>query len=206
MAWKQNQKRLFELSRGCEGCGKTLLGRAKRDIERKRFCSYACAGKAAILLHDRTVIPLRDLACAECGQAFKSNASKAKYCSLRCSQRTIQRNYAARRATLSGHLVKLRARPGRTALSQAYLLGLYNRQDGRCALSGVTLTWITGRGHTLTNISIDRIDPKGEYVPGNVQLVCWVINVMRRDLDPDEFVDWCTKVVEANTPVVAKVA
>lgn len=69
------------------------------------------------------------------------------------------------------------------------------QQGGKCALSGVELTCILQKGVvSKTNASIDRIDPKGEYVLGNIQLVCSVINKFRIDTPVDEFVDWCKKV------------
>lgn len=208
MPWsnRQSKKQPWSLGRGCDVCGKPLFGRASRDKLRKRFCSYACAGAAAVLTRDRTVIPLKDLTCGICGTPFKSNASRARFCSDRCSKKSATRNMALRNASLDGHMIKLRARSGRKSLSQEYLMLLHSAQGGRCAISGVEMTWKVGRGHVATNMSLDRVDPKGGYIPGNVRLVCHIINLMRRDMPDEEFVSWCRVVADGMIPSIALVA
>lgn len=71
-------------------------------------------------------------------------------------------------------------------------------QDGKCALSGVAMTWITGQGRIgiHTNASIDQIDPAKGYVKGNVQLVCMIANKMKSDLTEGALVEWAKRVVE----------
>ncbi len=96
-----------------------------------------------------------------------------------------------RKETVDGHLMKLSHRPGRKDLSLEFLMALYRKQSGRCALSGVTMTWMVGAGHAHTNISIDRIRPKDGYTKDNVRLVCHVVNLMRRDMPDDVFREWC---------------
>lgn len=74
---------------------------------------------------------------------------------------------------------------------------LLEKQHGKCALSGVELTCILSKGFVCkTNASIDRIDPKGPYVVGNVQLVCVALNKLRIDMSIDEFINWCKKVAD----------
>lgn len=78
------------------------------------------------------------------------------------------------------------------------LWAIWVAQDGKCALSGVSMTWITGRGRSgvHTNASIDQVDPGKGYVAGNVQLVCMIANKMKSDLAERELVEWAKKVVE----------
>ena len=68
---------------------------------------------------------------------------------------------------------------------------IYDKQEGKCALTGIKMTWAK---NVPTNISIDRITPNGPYSMGNVQLVCRTINQSRGALEVDEYLDWCTKV------------
>ena len=68
---------------------------------------------------------------------------------------------------------------------------IYDKQKGRCALTGIPMTWAR---NVPTNISIDRITPNGSYSMSNVQLVCRAINQSRGALEVDEYLDWCTKV------------
>lgn len=75
-------------------------------------------------------------------------------------------------------------------------LQLLEKQDYKCALTGVEMTCILEKGKkTRTNVSIDRIDPKGGYRPENIQLVCTAVNSFRTDLSIADFIEWCRKVV-----------
>ena len=75
---------------------------------------------------------------------------------------------------------------------------IYDAQDGKCALSGIEMTFTYDKAHPTTNagakhkkwpynISPDRIDSGKGYVRGNVQLVCSAVNVMKAEL-PTEVV------------------
>jgi len=57
-----------------------------------------------------------------------------------------------------------------------YLVDLYGKQKGRCALSGVRMTWVVGCARA---IYVDRIDLNIGYVPGNVQLLLGCMGGMR---------------------------
>ena len=67
-------------------------------------------------------------------------------------------------------------------ITQAHLYNCYHKQDGKCALSGQTMTWLTGQGKVDSNISLDRIDPTLGYEPDNIQLICYRCNIMKHDL------------------------
>ena len=193
--------------RTCEACGDVLVIKNTRDITRKRFCSAKCVGFASALAISKSqIIPLRDCTCARCGTVFKTRWSKAKFCGRRCMGAAMAMAMNLRRATLEGHLAKLRGRGGRGAMTQDHLLSLYHAQNGRCALSGVRMTWEAGKGRVATNISLDRIAPKGQYVPGNVRLVCHVVNLMRRDMPDRLFAEWCALVVAHTSFAMARVA
>lgn len=79
---------------------------------------------------------------------------------------------------------------------------LYLAQNGRCALSGLPIGLTTDytnkrAAHTA---SLDRIDNAIGYVPGNVQWVHRDLNMMRRALDINEFINLCTVVADHNRP------
>jgi hypothetical protein len=77
------------------------------------------------------------------------------------------------------------------ALTSEDLITLWERQDGRCALSGVYLTHHKdGSGYKDHNASIDRISGDKGYVFQNVQLVCYRINIMKHTLSEDMFYWW----------------
>ncbi len=79
-----------------------------------------------------------------------------------------------------------------------YCIDLLNNQNHKCAISGVGMTTITGEGSVNTNISIDRIDSALGYIKGNVQFVCRIVNIMKTNLNSDDFLEWCKTIVNNN--------
>lgn len=49
---------------------------------------------------------------------------------------------------------------------------------GVCELSGIPLNMLASRGQVFNNPSIDRINPKGDYIYANVRVVAWAVNAM----------------------------
>lgn len=84
---------------------------------------------------------------------------------------------------------------GRQALNVPGMIRLFEKQGGRCALSGVELTKITGKGPVTTNASIDRIIPGGKYTFSNIRLVCTFVNGFRGNVSDKEFKWWCKRIV-----------
>ena len=71
------------------------------------------------------------------------------------------------------------------------VIALWEKQDGRCAISGVYLTHhIDGSGKKEYNASIDRICGDKGYTIHNIQLVCYRINIMKHTLSEDMFYWW----------------
>ena len=75
-----------------------------------------------------------------------------------------------------------------------FLVDLFERQDGRCALSGLhmsTTTHIDERPDDMrcnpNKLSIDRIDSSRGYTEDNVQLVRWRPNNMKSDMLLDTY-------------------
>ena len=80
-------------------------------------------------------------------------------------------------------------------MEQEQLYILWDLQGGKCALSGVYLTWQTGEGSQDFNASIDRKDPNKGYIPENIQLVAFRVNVMKHTLGESEFYWWCKNII-----------
>jgi hypothetical protein len=76
-----------------------------------------------------------------------------------------------------------------------YLQEIWDRQCGLCVYSGVPLTFEANRPHT---VSLDRIDSSGDYVEGNVQLVCAVVNRMKMDMSEETFLAFCESITTNN--------
>ncbi len=78
-------------------------------------------------------------------------------------------------------------------IDKEYVLDIYKKQNGRCALSGEILTF--HKNNLSSNISIDRIDSLKGYVIGNIQLVCTHVNIMKWDKSTEELLTWCEKII-----------
>ncbi len=74
---------------------------------------------------------------------------------------------------------------------------LFQAQDGRCALSGLPISFTPSYSPRLKKeqtASLDRIDATIGYVLGNVQWVHKDVNKMKNVLDQDYFIDLCEAV------------
>lgn len=73
---------------------------------------------------------------------------------------------------------------------------LYESQKRHCALSGVPIQIITNytRKHREHTASLDRIDHDKGYTKDNIQWVHRDINMMRRTMPIENFIDICKKV------------
>lgn len=72
----------------------------------------------------------------------------------------------------------LRRRPTENAATLDELMQLWRRQSGRCAVSGLEMTWKKGR-IMPQSISLDRIDSERGYELSNLRLVCFQVNCFR---------------------------
>lgn len=87
---------------------------------------------------------------------------------------------------------------------------LWEKQEGRCALSGTKISFgmeieTLGSGylrfthsHRLTTASLDRIDSEKGYTFDNIQWVEKNINIFKNALNNDDFIGLCRLVTEYN--------
>jgi len=152
--------------------------------------------------------PPRRSDCAHCGGDFTATSNVQRHCSARCRKDYCYARRRARGLTRLGYLsingnwhryfgklvTKQRRQDG---LTREILLDLLQRQDYRCALTGVLLTCRMEHGvRCWTNASVDRLQPGAAYSADNVQLVCAAVNRMRSDWPLEEYIAWCVRVAE----------
>lgn len=69
----------------------------------------------------------------------------------------------------------------------AYVLALYEKQNGRCAISGIALQHQREGADPELVCSLDRIDSDGHYERDNLQVVCCFVNRWKSDSADGEF-------------------
>lgn len=148
-----------------------------------------------------------DKPCWVCGSIFSPKSKRGRYCSKLCKGRSGYKMYRHKynvRSKSAGPRPFLNAllsqKNRRSTLSLEYLLEMWQKQSGLCALSGVAMTHQTGIGYLGTNASIDRIDSSVGYLPGNVQLVCRRANEIKREFSSNDLADWCVLVLTKLRP------
>jgi hypothetical protein len=142
-------------------------------------------------------------ACKLCGEVFTPRSSAQLFCGDSCRKRRRQATIKSTEyqyRSISGdwrrYFVRLcNSKERKGVITPQDCIEILNQQQGRCALSGETLTCRLERG-TLqpTNASLDRKNPGGSYRPENIQLVCVVLNSFRGATPLNEFISWCKKV------------
>lgn len=85
-------------------------------------------------------------------------------------------------------------------VSVKYLWDLFEKQKGKCALSGVKIELPKGssnhnRHHTA---SLDRINSDKGYIKGNCQWLFKTVNIMKWHYPQKEFVQFCKKIAKNN--------
>lgn len=81
-------------------------------------------------------------------------------------------------------------------LNVQFIVDLYNKQNGKCAISGLPMTTRRQSGKNPYNVSIDRIVPSLGYTKENVRLVCSHVNMMRSNLEDSQLLEFCKAVLE----------
>lgn len=135
--------------------------------------------------------------CASCESApvtapkqTRCNACRGEYNRAYYSQ-SIE-VYLTRTLAASRRRAKKKAVANDLTLPQ--LLDLWHKQDGRCALSGMAMTFEVTKGSINPyNASLDRKRPGLAYTIKNVQLVCARANWIKGDLDNSGLNWWITQ-------------
>lgn len=68
-------------------------------------------------------------------------------------------------------------------ITKEFILDLWNKQNGLCAISKIPMTYEMDSWRIYTNVSIDQIEQGKGYTEDNVQLVCMAVNQLKSDWD-----------------------
>ena len=80
-------------------------------------------------------------------------------------------------------------------ITKEYLWDLFVKQNRKCALTGLDISFRSTSHKYDGTASLDRIDSTKGYVKGNLQWVHKNINRMKSNYSEQEFIDMCRKVV-----------
>lgn len=81
-------------------------------------------------------------------------------------------------------------------ITKEYLLELWNKQKGLCAISKIPMTATLDKGRVYTNVSIDQIIPSKGYTESNIQLVCMAVNQFKSDLNMEQVLYVCKQILD----------
>ena len=83
----------------------------------------------------------------------------------------------------------------KTDITIEYLKQIWDKQNGICPYTNIKMQ--IGRTSadedikkTPTKASLDRIDPSIGYIQGNVEFVCYCVNVMKNDFTKEQTIDF----------------
>jgi len=150
-----------------------------------------------------------DHVCEKCRRPFQSPRTRQRFCSRECSDqpnRSTVDQYSKLDGNLSGFLNRLlykdnhRAGKSRESITRDQLMDLWQKQNGRCAISGIPMTFRAVRDELFPfNVSIDCITPRskgGRYEIGNIQLVISLMNSLMKAYPKDDVIRACVAVAD----------
>jgi len=178
---------LIELK--CENCGNNFFrnpSEHKRNLKKKRrtYCSPECSGQDNY----------RHLKQYQTPEFREQNLVKARIRIKELSEQgLLNRNdkfspfrYFLRKA-------KERKKHGETNLTLEYLFDLWEKQQGKCSITYISLVpFKPTQKNKINSASLDRIDSQLGYIQGNVQFVCMGINLAKgifSDAEIRQFID-----------------
>lgn len=167
----------FKHFKPCEICSDGMVGaRTPKELENKKYCSNKCSASTRI--------------------SDKTPEQKIK--------EQVERSYQMMNGNPEKYIKHLLQKPERKHLEVNQILSLLEKQGGKCALSGVDMTFtkIAGQPKVHTNLSIDRIDSSIGYEIDNIQLVTSVVNIMKTTLSVEELQWWCGKIIDNSKEVI----
>jgi hypothetical protein len=87
--------------------------------------------------------------------------------------------------------VKGKRGPIELSVTKEDVWNLFLKQNRKCALSGLDLSFPTVSKDKSWTASLDRIDSSKGYIEGNIQWVHKDINMMKRTYDNQHFINMC---------------
>tara|TARA_B100000787_G_C16134803_1_gene269093 strand:- start:451 stop:990 length:540 start_codon:yes stop_codon:yes gene_type:complete len=129
---------------------------------------------------------------------------KSNYCRLCENTRSREKNKRLSSKNIETYIKynfhsyakSAKSRKIKFTVTKEYLIELFYKQKGLCAVTRVKMTHKRGKGVIDTNLSLDRINPKKSYSINNLRWVCFIINILRLDMPDLEFKIFCKNILK----------
>lgn len=202
-----SRRLLAGLTKSC-GCLRADAGlKAIREVAGKQIGSFTVLSMSKRRQHGR-IMWICQCICGKTCEVAASNLHSGHIKSCGCLKGVLQRkqselagkSYKEITGNYWGHIqasAALRSLEFKVTPKEAW--ELWERQQGKCALSGQTLTFQGNKRKTQAGTaSLDRIDSSKGYLHGNIQWVHKRINVMKSNLSDQDFILLCKLVANHN--------
>lgn len=150
------------------------------------YCSLKCSGKADYKKNPKKL------------EKNKGNISLLKgYEANRLDE------YSPFKYSLNKARSRSRERGEETDLTLEYLKQIYEQQKGLCAYTGIKMEIPRSSQDedikkSPTKLSLDRIYSHTGYFKGNVEFVCYCVNVMKNDFSKEETINFIKQIKSVN--------
>lgn len=161
-----------------EAMYRSKIKRGQKDF----YCSLSCAAKRGNKTHPNKL------------GKYKGNISQLK---------GYENNRLDEYSSFKYHLSRAKSRDKQKGnisnIDLKYLKEIWNKQNGICPYTGIKMQISrTSQDEdikkTPIKASLDRIDPKIGYIKGNVEFVCYCVNVMKNDFTKDEMINFINQI------------
>ena len=71
-------------------------------------------------------------------------------------------------------------------IGRQYLIDLYHKQEGKCFYTGLPMKLHSNTLKDFLLMSVDKIESTKGYIPSNVVLCCWGINLLKAEHSVDD--------------------
>lgn len=103
--------------------------------------------------------------------------------------------YSSFKYSLNKARSRSKSRGETTDLTLEYLKEIWENQKGLCSYTNIKMEMPRSSQDedikkSPTKLSLDRIDPSIGYTQGNVEFVCYCVNVMKNDFTKEEMINF----------------
>ena len=130
----------------------------------------------------------RDTRCPTC-KALQNKQARLNYSDEKQLYTVLQKRWFGAKRRAGEHNIPF-------TITKEDLLELWNKQEGKCAISKIPMTYELDQGRIFTNVSVDQIEPKKGYTKENIQLICMAVNQLKSDFDMNTILYICKQIIQ----------